>query len=115
MLGIPIEQFIPVANFMGLALLGLLALIGLKWGKNQPTPGEKTLEVAGALVDNTSVKLVANAIEALVVEHSSDRQCMRETREAILALARSFEKNTDEIKELRSEVRRHADVLAARR
>ena len=56
MFGIPIEDVIPLANFIGLGFLGVLSYFAQRWGQRARTVAEKAVEVAGALVDSQSVK-----------------------------------------------------------
>lgn len=104
MFGIPIEHLIPVANFIGLGLLGLLAWFGQRWGQRQVTPAEKQIEVAGALVDSTSVRQLTAAIEALNVQYAQNRADADRTRKLGHELVEAMESVARELGEVRREM-----------
>lgn len=110
--GIPAEQIVPIANFIGLGLLGLLAAFGHRWGKSQPTPVEKSLEVAGALVDSGAVKQLAAAIEAHTLEAMSQRHDSEKSRQATYRLIEIAVRMVDEMEELRRAVADVANQVA---
>ncbi|MBZ9719085.1 hypothetical protein LB519_14650 [Mesorhizobium sp. AD1-1] len=102
--GIPAEQLVPVANFIGLGFLGLLAIFGLKYGGKTATPAERQVEVAGALVDNSAVKALAAAIEGYTLEaiaHRTDAEKQRQVSYRVIEVAN---RAVDEIAELRHEI-----------
>jgi hypothetical protein len=70
---IPADLVIPLASMLGIGFLGMVAAFGQWWGKRAPTTAERTLEVAGALVDSESVKLLTAAIEAHTLEMVTGR------------------------------------------
>lgn len=105
MLGIPIEHVIPIANFIGLGILGLLAYVGQRWGQRTPSPSEKAVEVAGALVDSQSVKDLAAAIEKHTAECAAMRQDSERARRLGHELVEAVGELTKELTEIRSEMR----------
>lgn len=108
MLGIPAEQIVPIANFIGLGILGVVAYFGQRWGRGQAVPADKTLEVAGALIDAKSVQLLAAAIEAGNFEVLETRKAHKEDAEKARALGHrlvdALNSIADELQELRREV-----------
>lgn len=113
MFGIPAEHVVPIANLIGLGILGLLAFFGQRWGKARPTPAEKNIvEVAGALVDSTAVQHLAAAIEASTVESMEARAQIKAGIEAIFKLARVLDHGTGEVEELRRAIGDLANQIA---
>lgn len=104
MFGIPSEYVIPVANFIGVGILGILAYFGQRWGKNSPTPVEQQIEVAGALVDGSSVKQLAAALEAQTMEIMSYRLGAEKARQAQYRSIEVGNQLVNEIGELRHEL-----------
>jgi hypothetical protein len=102
--GIPAEQLVPIANFVGLALLGLLAMFGLRFGRLNPGAGASEVEVAGALVDSTAVKALAAAIEAHTVEAIAQRVDAEKNRQALYRLIEAANRFVDEVSDMRREI-----------
>lgn len=122
MFGISEEYFIPIAQAVGIAIFGALYVIGQKYGSSRSTTGEKTLEVAGALVDNRAVELLAGSIEGATRESIEARYGTKKLTEGVGSLvralegvARSNDRMTDELKEIRTEIRELGDTLRHRR
>lgn len=113
--GIPAEQLVPVANFIGLGLLGLLALLGVRFGRRTPTPVERQVEVAGALVDNSAVKNLAEAIEAHTVEAIAQRVDAEKNRQAAYRLIEVLSRFVDEASDMRHEIGDLAKEIARKR
>lgn len=105
MLGIPIEHVIPIANFIGLGFLGVLAYFAQRWGQRAPTAAEKAVEVAGALVDSQSVKDLSVAIEKHTAECAAMRQDAERARRLGHELVEAVGELTKELTEIRSEMR----------
>jgi hypothetical protein len=101
MFGIPVEHVTTIANFIGLGILGLLAYFGQRWGKAQPTPAEKQVTLAGALVDSTSVRELTAVLEAHRKENEDGRHQMRRAVDALQKLVAAIEKLADETEEMR--------------
>lgn len=113
MFGIPAEHVVPIANLIGLGILGLLAFFGQRWGRARPTAAEKNfVEVAGALVDSTAVQHLAAAIEASTVESVEARMQMKVGFEAVFKLARVMDRGTGEVEELRRAIDNLANQIA---
>lgn len=102
--GIPVEQIIPFANFLGVCLLGVLAAFGLKFGKNTPTPADRQVEVAGAIVDNSAVRELAVAIQAYTAESIASRLDADKARKTLYRLAEVGDRLVDEISDMRREL-----------
>lgn len=105
MFGIPIEDVIPLANFIGLGFLGVLAYFAQRWGQREPTVAEKAVEVAGALVDSQSVKDLSVAIEKHTTECAAMRQDAERARRLGHELVEAVAELTKELTEIRSELR----------
>ncbi|TPN43191.1 hypothetical protein [Mesorhizobium sp. B1-1-7] len=103
-LGIPAEQLVPIANFVGLALLGLLAMLGLRFGRGTATPAERQVEVAGALVDNSAVRELASSIDGYTLELSAGRADNEKQRQALYRLAEVGSRFVDEVADLRRDI-----------
>ena len=103
-LGIPAEQLVPIANFVGLALLGLLAMLGLRFGRSTITPAERQVEVAGALVDNSAVKQLAGAIEAHTLEAIAQRLDAEKSRQLGYRMVEALNRIVDEVADLRRDI-----------
>lgn len=104
MFGIPIEHLIPVANFLGLGILGLLAWLGQRWGQRHSTPIEKQIEVAGALVASWSVRDLTVAIEAHTTECIAMRHDSNRSRRLGHELVEAINGMTKELSEVRREM-----------
>lgn len=113
--GIPAEQLVPVANFIGLGFLGLLAIFGLRFGRSNATPAERQVEVAGALVDNTAVKQLASAIEAHTLEAMTQRLDAEKQRQGLYRLIEVANRVVEEMAELRREIGDLAKEVARRK
>lgn len=104
MFGIPTDYVIPLANFIGVGILGILAYFGQRWGKSSPTPDERQIEVAGALVDSNAVRELTEALEA----HTSEMAAMRlggdKARQAQYRTIEIGNQLSNEIAELRHEL-----------
>ncbi|MCF6126084.1 hypothetical protein EN904_10605 [Mesorhizobium sp. M7A.F.Ca.CA.001.07.2.1] len=103
-LGIPAEQLVPIANFVGLALLGLLAMLGLRFGRGTVTPAERQVEVAGALIDNSAVKELAASIEGYTMELIAGRADNEKQRQAMYRLIEVGNRFVDEVGDLRRDI-----------
>jgi hypothetical protein len=115
MFGIPVEQVIPLANFIGLGILGLVGAFGLWWGQRKKTPGERTLEVAAALVDGEAVRLLAAAIEAHTVEMIASRHEAEKARALGYRLVEAVPGIAGELEELRRNVGELANQIARKK
>ncbi|TPL30160.1 hypothetical protein [Mesorhizobium sp. B2-4-7] len=102
--GIPAEQLVPFANFIGLGMLGVLAAFGLGYGRKNATPAERQVEVAGALVDNSAVKELAEAIESYTKELIEGRADDEKQRAALYRLIEVGNRFVDEVGDLRRDV-----------
>ncbi|WP_192246019.1 hypothetical protein [Mesorhizobium silamurunense] len=113
-LGIPVDQLTSVANFLGLAFLGLLAIIGFRRGRSSLIPtGE--VELAGALVDSAAVKMLAAAIEANTAESIAARKDREKDRQALYRLIEMGNRFVDEVSEMRHEIGDLSKEIARRR
>lgn len=113
-LGIPADQLTSVANFLGLAFLGFLALMGFRRGQRSLIPtGE--VELAGALVDSTAVKMLAAAIEASTTESITARKEAEKDRAASYRLAEVGSRLADELSDIRREIGDLTKEIARRR
>lgn len=104
MFGIQTDQIVPIANLIGLGLLGVLAAFGHRWGKNQPTPAEKTMEVAGAIVDNGAVRELAAALRAHTAELAAGKADSEKARQTIYRLIEVGSRIVDELSDTRREI-----------
>jgi hypothetical protein len=104
MFDIQADQIVPIANVIGLGLLGILAAFGHRWGKNQPTPAEKTMEVAGAIVDNGAVRELAAALRAHTAELAAGKTDSDRARQAVYRLIEVGSRIVDELSEMRREI-----------
>ena len=112
MFGIPESIFIPFASILGTVLLGVVVALGQRWGKSQPTPAERTYEVAGALVDSEAIRLVAAAIEANTMEAIEGRHQMRRAVECMTKFVTAIDNGAGEVEELRRAVGDLANQIA---
>lgn len=94
------DDFIKLAQFLGFAVLGAFWLLGSKFG-GKPTPGEKTIEVAGALVDNGAIDRLTVALTDIALEFEQDRDQIDKNRALGFRLAEAVEKMARETEELR--------------
>ena len=97
-----------IANAIVILVVGLAAGLGLRTGrKNQQAalPAERAVEVAGALIDSSSAKELAAAIEAQTFEMINGRKSQERAADA---LGKKIEDLTDQVGVLIVEVaRRH--------
>ena len=97
-----------IANAIVILVVGLAAGLGLRPGrKNQQAalPAERAVEVAGALIDSSSAKELAAAIEAQTFEMINGRKSQERAADA---LGKKIEDLTDQVGVLIVEVaRRH--------
>lgn len=103
--GLSVPDFVALANWIGIGLAGLVAAAAVLWGKSRP-PSRKPaeFELAGAIVDSKSIKLLAAALEALLLESTAVRHEREKDRAVGHMLIRSIEKTAGEIHELRREI-----------
>lgn len=108
MFGLPADVAIQLANLLGLGALGAIAAFGLWWGKRSPTPGEKTLEVAGALIDPTAVNELASAIREYNEDEDERAKASRAVAHKLVDAGNDLAK---EMRELRGEIRHFGDAM----
>lgn len=101
-------SFVDVAQGVLIALASLLGAIGLRKGYTNPKPVEVATEVAGALVDNSSVHKLAGAVQEYTTE-------VHATRQALHRMNHNIEELGDQMKELRSTLQRLGDILLSRK
>lgn len=102
--GIPTKQLVPVANFIGLGFLRLLAIFELRFRRSNATPAERQGKVAGAAIDNTAVKQLASAIEAHTQEAMTQRLEAEKQRQGLYRLIDVANRIVEELAELRHEI-----------
>lgn len=96
------DNFIPLANFFGFAILGALSILGLRWGAKNPTSAERQVEVAGAIVDSDSIRQLTAAIEAHNMELIASRVDHDKLRQVGYRLCEAIERASNELREIRS-------------
>ncbi|MGE0231177.1 MAG: hypothetical protein AB7O39_03080 [Flavobacteriaceae bacterium] len=107
-------DFENIANGLLILIVGLLSWLGIKGGRERK-PQQRDVEVTGALVDGGAVKMLAEAVDALAVEHKVNRQDAEKMRQAIYKCADAFDRMTHEIHETRTEIRELGKSLMNRR
>lgn len=80
--GVQAADLVPLLNILGLGFLGVVAAFGVWFGRKRGSP-DAAVEVAGALVDSNSIKLLTAAIEA----HSMHLIALRQDNEKARAVA----------------------------
>lgn len=96
-----------IANAIVILVVGLAAGLGLRTGrKNQQAamPAERAVEVAGALIDSSSAKELAAAIEAQTFEMINGRKTQERIAEDICECIKD---HGNEISKLILELARH--------
>lgn len=104
MFGIPESIFVPFISILGIIFLGILGGIAKRYGENKPTPGERAVEVAGAIVDSKAVEMLAASIEAHNLEAIQLRAILRTLADAELSLVREVEELRRAVNELSREI-----------
>lgn len=103
-------NLVDVANGILILFASILGALGLRKGLNSPAnkPVEVSAEVAGALVDSTSVRHLTAAVKEYTAE-------VNNTRQAIYRLNTNVKEVGDEMRELRSTLQRLGDILLSRK
>lgn len=114
MFGIPAEYVLPLAQFVGLGILGVLAAFGIWYGQRKPTAADRAVEVAGALVDSKSVLQLAAAIEAQTLERMTARHDAEKTRKLGYEMHETFCDLVKELQEIRRELRELGNAVMKR-
>lgn len=99
-------DLVAAANALVILITGLAVGLGLKRGTKTPAPQpSNTIEVAGALVDSSSIRMLTAAIEAHNIERAQDRDQARADRRVANELIEAIQDLTKELSEIRSEMR----------
>lgn len=107
---------IVAGGFVGTAISALALRMGWKSGDKEVSHPTDTVEIKSAIIDSSSIKLLAAAIEGLsftlleIKKLTSDNTA--ETGELMNKLIDSIDNQTQEIRELSREVREHARELS---
>ncbi len=110
--GLTVSEFVTLTNWIGITLAGVVGCVAVLWGRRRK-PGD--VEIAGGIVDNGAIKLLAAAIEAATLEAIESRKDREKGRALGYRAVELADRLKDEIEELRGEMRRLGDVLARRR
>lgn len=103
-------NLVDVAQGLLIVLASLLGAVGLKRGLNSQTINkatEVTSEIAGALVDSSSVHKLTAAVQTYTEEVVHTRKCLH-------TLNSNVEEMGDQVRELRSTLIRLGDILLQR-
>ena len=111
---IPPDQFVPIAQLIGIGILGIFAAAGMWWGQRRKLRAESTIEVAGALVDSSAVKALVEVIERNNQEHVHNRAAHEKGRTVLHRLVDSMDELAREMRELRQEIRQQGDAMRKR-
>lgn len=100
-------DLVAAANALVILITGLAVGLGLKRGTRTPPPPAtgSSIEVAGALVDSSSIRLLTAAIEAQNVERAQDREQAKADRKLGHELVEAIQDLTKELSEVRNEMR----------
>lgn len=99
-------DLVAAANALVILITGLAVGLGLKRGaRTSPTSSGSSVEVAGALVDSASIRLLTAAIEAQNVERAQDREQAKADRKLGHELVEAIQDLTKELSEVRNEMR----------
>lgn len=104
MFGIPESLLVPFVSILGIVFLAIMAGIAKRYGESRPTPGERAVEVAGAIVDSKSVEMLAASIEAHNLEAVQLRAILRSLTDAEISLVREVEELRRAVNELSREI-----------
>lgn len=111
-----VSQVENLANGLLVVIIGILTWLGINRGRS-PRRSD-VAEVAGAIVDNSSIDRLTAAVEAqtteLVAHRVADRDHQTGAKDNAKGIERALIGLTKEVEELRDEVRRHGDVLGRR-
>lgn len=111
MSGIPSDLVLPLAQLVGVGILGILAAFGIWWGQRRTPSSDRTMEVAGALVDSKSVMALAAAIEAQTMERITARKDAEKTRKLGYELRDTLDDFIKELQEIRREMRELGNAI----
>lgn len=100
-------SFVDVAQGVLIVFASLLGAIGLRRGYNSPKSVEAVTEVAGALVDSSSINKLVEAVQEYTAEIHSTRQALHRSN-------KNTEELGDQIRELRITLQRLGDILIRR-
>lgn len=103
-------DFEKIANAIVILLTGFLSAFAFRRGKAHPTTSSVEsphLEVAGALVDSSSIKGLSGAVEGHSLALAETRATGRGVIESVDELCRRIEQLEEEIREHRNEMARH--------
>lgn len=99
-------DLVAAANALVILITGLAVGLGLKRGARTPAPQQSaSVEIAGALVDSSSIKLLTAAIEAINVELAQNREQTRYDRKVAHEVIEALHGLTKELSEIRDEMR----------
>ena len=95
--GLPVQEILDELP-KGVAVAVSLLLIFLGYRKGGGGTGQKEIEIAGAIVDNSAIFKLASAIE-------SHNELMEENQKHMKRIVEAFNQNSEEIRELAREIR----------
>lgn len=102
--GLPILQEILNELPKGVLVAISLLLIFLGYRKGGGGTGQKDVEIAGAIVDNSAIFKLASAIE-------QQNELMEENQKYLKRIVEAFNQNSEEIRELAREIRNSVTEL----
>lgn len=102
-------KFVELANALVILITGLAVTFGIRSGRAQPaaaTTDAPHVELAGALVDSSSVKMLAGEIAGQAVALTGQTAAMKDGIEVIEDLTRAVVDLKEQVQELRHEMGR---------
>ena len=112
-------DLVAAANALVILITGLAVGLGFRRGAKAPAPsGGSSVEIAGALVDNTSIRQLAAAIEGQTMEIIAHRMQQKDLatveKDNAKAIERGLLAMTKELEDAKDEIRRLGDVISRR-
>lgn len=112
-------DLVAAANALVILITGLAVGLGFRRGVKAPTPsGGSSVEVAGALVDSSSIRQLAAALEAQTLEMIAHRMQQKDLATADKDNAKAIERGlmamTKELEDAKDEIRRLGDAMTRR-
>ncbi|MGJ8570413.1 MAG: hypothetical protein ACSHXI_06920 [Hoeflea sp.] len=109
MFGLTTEDATNIGTFIGAVVIAVIAYLGRQWGKRRVPPAEQSIEVAGAIVDASSVNNLARAIDRLASFGDDYLESEKRSRDLGHKGVDAVDRLTAEMRELRTEIRHFGD------
>ncbi|MBB3997174.1 hypothetical protein [Aureimonas pseudogalii] len=112
-------DFEKIANAIIILLTGFLAAFGIRSGKKAPAPQNAAssthMEIAGALVDSSSIKGLSGAVEGHSLALAETRATGRDVIAAVDRMVEAMEEHTRAVQSHEKEIEEHRNEMGRQR